>query len=184
VTAAKRGRAALAALPLPAEQSVPEAPAVPARNTAFTDPEAQPIPVDFGECPCPGTPHPGGDTLFLRPELDLQGGFTFTSAFADNTQDTAGMPLEQALGTAYLVAGIAAWTFLDADGQPIPASRANIAKLRWTPAVGEVADIAARRYGAAALLPLVAGAQRRSAFSLTDHLTSQKKASSGRRPKR
>lgn len=132
------------------------------RNQAFVDEDAAPIPVKFGECPCPGTPHADGDTIFLRSELDLQGGFTFTSAFSTNAQDEGGMPIEQALGMAYLVAGITDWTFLDADGARIPASRTNISKLKWTPAVGEIAQVAGQRYGVAALLPLVAIAQRSS----------------------
>jgi hypothetical protein len=173
------------------------------RNQAFIDDDAAPIPVKYGEpCPCPGAPHAAdGDTIFLRAELDLAGGFTFTSAFSDNATDEGGMPIEQALGMAYLVAGISGWTFLDyrrdATGAPmlkagepelvpLPASRRNIARLRWTPAVGEIAEVAAKRYGVAALLPLVARAQRSSPRGPTRgaRSTSARKASSSRPRKR
>lgn len=169
-----------------------------ARNNAFVDEDAPPVPVQFGSCPCPTTPHPDGDVIFLRSELDLNGGFTFTSSFSDNAGDERGMPLEQALGMAYLVAGITGWTFVDYERDakgaplldrplvPVPASRRNIAKLKWTPAVGEVAEVAAQRYGVAALLPLVAGVERSSRRGPTTGApsTSATRRSSPKRRKR
>lgn len=187
MSTATNGRAAAAALPYQLEH-----------NAAFVDEDAAPIPVPFGvhdakgsfhpSCPCPGTPHAEGDTIFLRPELDLKGGFTFTSAFSDNATDESGMPIEQALGMAYLVAGISGWTFTtrNAKGEdiPIPPSRANIMRLRWTPALAEVGEVAAGRYGVTALLPLLAGTNRSSRRSRTVRSTSARKPSSMRRQRR
>lgn len=196
--ASKRGGRPLAALPDPDDSQDPsdlEGPSEAVlerstRNEAFVDPAAQPIPVSFGSCPCPfePKPHPDGDTIYLHPELDVAGGFTFTSHFVENSGDESGMPLDQALGMAYLAAGISGWTFVqrakDGSSEPVPASRANIALLKWTPAVGEVAEVAAKRYGAAALLPLVARVQRLSRTSQTASSTSPRKASSRSRRKR
>lgn len=165
-----------------------EAPAVAGRNEAFVDDDAAPVPIEFGLCPCPGDPkpHPNGDTIFLAPELDLKGGFTFASAFTSGSTDEAGYPLDQVLGMAYLAAGITDWTFLDSLGRRIPPSRANIAKLKWSPAVAEIAEAAALRYGVSALLPLVARARKSSPRGRTPRArsTSAKSGCSSPRRKR
>jgi len=33
------------------------------------------VPVNIGACECPDSPHPEGDVVYLRPRLDLRGGF-------------------------------------------------------------------------------------------------------------
>jgi hypothetical protein len=184
MTPAKRGRADAAALPDALEPEPKVKPAAPMLNSAFLDSGAELVPVEFAECPCPGTPHPDGDTIWFKPELDVPSGFAFSGAFAELAVDERGLTVEQALGMSYLIAGIAKWTFLDGAGKPIPATRAMIERLKWSPAVSDVANLAARRYGQDALLPLVGRAQRRSLNGRTGNLTLAKKPSSTRRRKR
>lgn len=115
----------------------------------------EPITVAVGECLCPGTPHPDGDTISLRPELDAGGGFAATLAMQGDPDN-----ITERLGRAYLAAGIVGWTFLDAAGQPVPVTRANVRRLRWNGGVYSVADKAADLYGNAVLDPLIAASQR------------------------
>lgn len=153
---------------------------LPQHNAAFVDDTAAPVPVAFGGCPCPGTPHPDGDTIWLKAALDMDGGLAFASAFASSVE----LPIDQALGRSYLIAGIANWTFVDAKGVVIPVTPVNISKLRWSPAVAEMADKAAGLYGKDVLLPLVARAQASSPNGRAGRSTSPRRRSSGTRRKR
>jgi hypothetical protein len=83
-------------------------------------------PVRVGDCLCPNTPHPDGDFVSLRPNLDLRGGFRVKrrlidlnkAAFAEGDHaDIA--DLEIALAEAYLTEGVFEWTLVDEEG-PIP----------------------------------------------------------------
>jgi len=84
------------------------------------------VSVRIGACLCPGTPHADGDFVFLRPKLDLRGGFRVKrrlidlnrAAFAEDKQaDLA--DLEIALAEAYLSEGIFEWNLVDTEG-PLP----------------------------------------------------------------
>ncbi len=114
-----------------------------------------PLPVAVGECLCPGSPHHDGDTIWLRPELDAGGGFAVTIAMQGDPEN-----LTERLGRAYLAAGIVEWTFLDSAGVPVPVTRANIRRLRWSGPIYTVADRASDLYGSAVLDPLVAASRR------------------------
>lgn len=149
-------------------------------NVAFVDDDATPVPIAFGGCPCPGTPHADGDTIWLKAALDMDGGLAFASAFSSSGE----LPIDQALGRSYLIAGIADWTFQDAKGAAIPVTPANVRRLRWSPAVIDLAERAAQLYGKDVLLPLVARAQASSRNGRAGKSTSPRKRSSGPRRKR
>ena len=144
----------------------------------------EPTPVALGECLCPGTPHPDGDTVWLRPELDVGSGFAVTVAMTGESDG-----LTERLGRAYLEAGISSWTFLDGAGQPVPCTRANIRRMRWNGSTYRLADMAADLYGSAVLDPLVARsrlilANGSSPNGQTPALTSASRTGSGPRRKR
>lgn len=130
--------------------------------------ERAPVAVPLGECLCPGAPHAGGDTVFLRAELDVSGGLAVIAAMSSGE----GEELIERMGRAYLVAGITDWTFTDEAGAKVPASRANIERLRWTGSTLAIANAAADLYGEAVLAPLVATATGSSPSGPSDEPTS------------
>lgn len=130
--------------------------------------ERAPVAVPLGECLCPGTPHAGGDTVYLRAELDLAGGLAVIAAMSSGE----GEALIERMGRAYLLAGIASWTFLDEAGVPVPATRENIDRLRWSAATLAIANAAADLYGEAVLDPLVETANASSPSGPSDASTS------------
>jgi hypothetical protein len=75
-----------------------------------------PIAVAVGTCRCPGTPHPGGDTVYLAPKATLTMGVAAIAALqgSASTDDLQGR-----LAGVYLRFGITGWTFTDADGNAI-----------------------------------------------------------------
>ncbi len=135
------------------------------------------VAVEVGECLCPGTPHPNGDTVWLRAELDLDGGLGINQAIADSGEST----IQEALGRAYLMGGIVDWTFVDETGQKVPVNRQIIKKLRWGEAVFRLADRASEMYGVTALAPLVARIPTSSPNGRTAVSTSASKRSSSKR---
>lgn len=89
------------------------------------------VAVRVGECQCPGTPHPDGDIVYLRPKLDLRGGFRVKRRLIELNQAALGeetteseklAELEIALAEVYLDEGIAAWNLVDEEGQERPLS--------------------------------------------------------------
>ena len=75
-------------------------------------------------CPCPGTPHPDGDTVTLRDKPTLHMG---TTAFGwANMQATEKKPTSGDIAELYLRDGIVAWTFLEEDGTPKPVTEETI----------------------------------------------------------
>lgn len=135
-------------------------------------------PVELGECLCPGTPHEGGDTVWLRSELDMGGGFAAAGLVL------SGGTLEETLGRGYLVAGVVDWTFVDESGNKVPPTRANISRLKFNDAIYRVADAAADLYGDTVLRPLVARLSRSSRNGSTGKSTSPRKRSTGSPRKR
>lgn len=112
--------------------------------------DQEPVAVAVGSCLCPGTPHPDGDTVYLRPELDAAGGLAVISELA--SEESEGTLVER-LGRVYLLVGIVDWTFLDAAGAKVPVSRSVISRLRWGPGTLALANAAADLYGSAVLDP-------------------------------
>lgn len=69
-------------------------------------------------CPCPGTPHPEGDTVELRETLGLGAGVALQKLVVGTNA-----PEPEIIGQlmeAYLRFGVCAWTFVDADGKAVP----------------------------------------------------------------
>jgi hypothetical protein len=138
------------------------------------------VPVELGECLCPGTPHPNGDVVELRKEISLEGGLAVIAEFTSDTKTS----IVERLGRVYLRVGIASWTFVDEDGAPIPASPENIARLRWTAGIYVLADRAADLYGEEILAPLARRESGSSPSGPSDDSTSPIPLSSEARRKR
>lgn len=130
------------------------------------------VEVRIGECQCPDTPHPDGDYVYLRPKLDLRGGFRVKrrlidlnrAAFGEAGVDMA--DLEIALAEAYLVEGIFSWNLLDEEGGERPVTPENLTEFLFSDyARAEVAaDKADDLYKPAILDPLA----QRALSSLPD----------------
>jgi hypothetical protein len=145
------------------------------------------VPVEL-ECRCPDTPHEK-DTVYLYPQLTVEGGLAGEQYWAEIT--TGGVPNAEAmighLGRLFLHHGIASWTFVGADGEPLPASMRNIVRFaqNWS-AAKPVAEKANELYSEALLAPLVASLSKSSRRGPTGGSTSPKPASSSkpRKPSR
>lgn len=144
--------------------------------------------VELGECRCAGTPH-DHDTVWLRAELGPDAGFAanvavdrlLSDARASGRTEIANAEFKEPLGRIYAQYGIADWTFLDDDGEPVPVTQENIARLSWA-VVFPIAERGDVLYGPALLAPLVAQASKSSRNGATS--TSAPTKSSAARPKR
>ena len=74
--------------------------------------------VPVGACRCPGTPHGDGDWVELRPSPTIDIGSAVYAAVANVGDDPVQLQVE--MTRAYLRFGIAAWSFTDEHGSPIP----------------------------------------------------------------
>lgn len=139
-------------------------------------------------CPCPGTPHPDGDTVYLRDKLGLRAGATLQSliiasrrqnARDDDAEPPPLTPMQTAevngnLIEQYVLLGVVGWTFVDGKGQKVPVHSDTIRSWllddfeRATP----VADAADDLYKDAVIGPLVRGASELSPDTTTDTSTS------------
>jgi hypothetical protein len=114
-------------------------------------PELVPVPV--GYCPCAREPHPDGDIVYLHPELSMQGGLAAQGAIAEGTGDL--VLLQELLARVWITHGVAAWTFVDDEGNPIPVTPANVARaLPYAKGGRLIADKADDLYHEAILAPL------------------------------
>jgi hypothetical protein len=156
------------------------------------------IAVGIGECLCPGTPHADGDWVYLRPKLDLRGGFRVKRRLLDLNQaayaeDEAAKPsseqmsqLEIQLAEVYLEEGIADWNLVDEEGQPRPLTPEALREYIFSDYVRAeaVADKADDLYRPPVLDPLF----QRALSSLPDtQITKSTSATNGhgsKRPKR
>lgn len=116
------------------------------------------VPVPLGFCPCEGKPHPDGDVVYLRPDLEpLQGvrAKSVVAGWIEGRADAVTVNVE--LAALWLDIGIAEWTFLDDDGEPIPVTSENIAlALPYARGGRQVADAADDLYTPMVIDPLVA----------------------------
>jgi hypothetical protein len=86
----------------------------------------EPVPVPVPHCPCPGTPHPDGHTVHLRPKLGLEGGLAVEAAMAAHSNvDTQTLAVTLALVRHNVVA----WDFTDAKGSVMPITPESIEEL-------------------------------------------------------
>ena len=83
------------------------------------------VPVSVA-CPCPGTPHADGDTVFLAPHISLAGGmlaealmvrvWTSLDPRTNDGSTMASLTFEAELREVYLLDGVKEWTFVNDDG--------------------------------------------------------------------
>lgn len=138
-------------------------------------------------CPCPalpgGEPRHDSDELTLKPRL----GFVESSAVrnavtlrrSEAGEDIEASEIMAVLTEGYIVHGTASWTLEDAEGKPLPVTRANIRAYildRWDIA-SVVADDADDQYAEAVMLPLLNKASTSSRPSQTPDSTSANPAS-------
>lgn len=128
-------------------------------------------------CPCEGTPHPDGDTVYLRARLGLAAGTAVQSLVieAKQTAGVAGADLLGSLAEAYLLHGVVSWTFVNPLGEPIPVTPDTIrSQLLDDFERGEaVASRADDLYLGPVVLPLLREASPSSPLTPTDGSTSQ-----------
>jgi len=137
-------------------------------------------------CPCPGTPHPEGDIVTLRGTLGLAAGTQLQTLIVQANQSKAETAeVAGALAEAYLRVGIVAWTFVDADGKPVPVSPDTIQSMLLDDfgRAAPVADAADGLYSGTVLGPLVNGAAKSSPTTPTERSTSPRASGSQKNPK-
>ena len=107
------------------------------------------------ECPCAGTPHKA-DTVTFRAVLPFAGGMAAMVAMSTAPQDAKGQILALDLGIAlfpvYLAHAVEAWTFVDAEGAPVPVGSAADAALPFGTKY-EIADAADDLFGGEVTAP-------------------------------
>lgn len=136
-------------------------------------------------CPCPGTPHPDGDTVYLYPKLGLAGGIVAGQQVRNYSPALGVERLTAQLTETWVLFGVADWTFIDAEAKPLPVSEAAIRDLLladYTLAT-PVADKADELYAGAVLDPLTRRPSPPSAPRSTAGSTSAKARSSTKRRK-
>lgn len=144
------------------------------------------VPVTGVPCPCPGTPHPDGDTVSLYPHLGLHDGVVAQEKIIAAMEGKADVDeVTATLMEVYCRKGVAAWTLVDSTGEPVPVTPEMIeAALLSNFAVGHVvAEAADSLYSPALIDPLRNGAGRSSPATPTKRSTSAKTGSS-RKPRK
>lgn len=137
-------------------------------------------------CPCPGTPHKDGDTVYLYPKLAFVDGVVVLRAVGVAKEAGAGdEELSAVLLNGYLERGLAKWTFTDANG-PVPLNRDTVRAFtagNLLEAIG-IANHAETLYSAALIGPLATGASTSSTSTPTPTSTSATSGTSKKRRKR
>lgn len=144
------------------------------------------VPVEV-PCPCPGTPHPDGDMVFLRSKLGLAGGSMLQRlAIEANQARPDAADLTGMLAEAYLRVGVSGWTFVDVDGAPVPVTADSLQSwlLDDFALAAPIADKADELYLGPVLLPLVKAGARRSPSTTTAASTSRTSRGSAKNRKR
>lgn len=138
--------------------------------------ESGPVEVPIGECQCPGTPHPSGDIVFLRPKPDLNMGLAAQEALRQSGSLRGdGLASVVSAITRY---GVVAWNLRDADGNSVPISTDGvIQRLGWSPEALAVAAKARELYLDTVLAPLVPARPEPAPSTHDDSLTSPSPAS-------
>lgn len=123
-------------------------------------------------CPCPGTPHPDGDTVTLRDKPTLEMGTTSLGWASQQASD--GKPTTGHISVLYVREGILSWTFLEEDGTHKPV---NAETLDWFvddfALAYPVAEKAAELYTDAIFAPLLAQMNKSSAKTARPRRSSQ-----------
>lgn len=142
------------------------------------------VPVQLDYCPCEGKPHKDGDTIYLYPELSTPAGIRARAFFRDAmTADMSRVDAEEALAELWLTVGVAEWTFLFDDGDPIPVTPENIVRaLPYAKGGRQVADKADDLYVESVTSPLLATLKSISKPGRTNGSTSTPRKSTRKRP--
>lgn len=134
-------------------------------------------------CPCPGTPHPDGDTVTLRDRFGFRDARTIRNEvgmlYGEDRPPSAALILAT-LSDGYVRAGIERWTLVDAKGEALAITPDTVDEfLAANPlAADELADKADELYSAAVVGPLAMRAARSLPPSPTDGSTSARTPSS------
>jgi hypothetical protein len=137
-------------------------------------------------CPCPGSPHPDGDTIRLREKLGLAAGIAIQRMIIDaNSEKDNTAELTGKLAEGYLLHGVESWTLVNEAGLDIPVNEATIRHhlLDDFVVASPVADAADGLYMAAVILPLVQKAQSLSPSTPTNGSTSPRPSGTPKPPK-
>lgn len=139
-------------------------------------------------CPCPGSPHPDGDTVTLADKLDFQAAAAVKYAIVIAIEQSGGLETPEVMALAsfnYLVYGIEGWTFVDDEG-PIAIDKDAIRAFirEHTDVAGEIAEVADELYTSAVILPLARMGQKSSPPTPITASTSATNGSGPRRPRR
>ena len=130
------------------------------------------------ECPCAGTPHKE-DTVTFRAVLPLAGGVAGISAMVRAARDLGAefdnIGLASYVFPVYLAHAIEAWTFTDADGNPVPLADGD--KVLPFGVKYEIADAADDLFGGEISGPLVKMIGQSSDAGPTARKTSRKRSS-------
>lgn len=138
-------------------------------------------------CPCPGTPHSDGDTVYLSPKLGLHGGALAQRKIIDAISNSAERDeIMASLSEAYCRYGVVAWSFVDADGKGLPVNQDTIGSTLLADfALGSpVADKADELYSEGLISPLRVAESKSSQSSSTNGSTSAPMPSSRKLRKR
>jgi hypothetical protein len=131
-------------------------------------------------CICPGTPHES-DTVKLWEPLGFLRATTVrqTLGSIEASARDSGEPLtvdeaSAVIAEVYLLYCIESWSLVDADGESLPVSKANVREhlLPHLDEASEVAEVADKLYTRLVVLPLLRGASTSSPSSLIDRSTS------------
>jgi hypothetical protein len=146
------------------------------------------VPVRVGDCQCPGSPHPDGDLVYLRPRLGLAAGIAIQRLIVEANQDRAdSAEISGQLAEAYLLHGVAGWNLVgEGEGEkPIPVNEDSIRLYLLSDFVrsAPVADAADDLYMAAVLGPLVNRALASSPTTSTSGSTSATRRGKSKAPR-
>ena len=144
------------------------------------------LPVVVGDCQCPGSPHPDGDSVFLRPKLGLAAGIAIQRLIVEANQNRAdSAEISGRLAEAYLLHGVADWNLVDEHGRSVPVNEDTI-RIHLLSDFGRsapVAEAADDLYMAAVLGPLVNRALASSPTTSTNGSTSVTQGGKSKRPR-
>lgn len=150
--------------------------------------DTSPVPVAVA-CQCPGAPH-DGDTVYLRPTLDLRGGMIaqrkVIDLATDRGENTDTDLILATLAETYCLNGVVDWTLTNGDGHKLEVNEQTIRdRILSDFSFGiVVADAASDLYTAAVLDPLLAQVSKSSRPTSTASSTSARTGSSAKRRKR
>lgn len=127
-------------------------------------------------CPCPGSPHPDGDTLTFRDKLDFERAMTVRNEIVRLVRARPGQSAALASITkTFAIVGLESWTVVDDKGkprEPTPIAIADTLEGLDILAASEIADQLDELYAERYVLPLVREAPTSSPPTSTDELTS------------